>query len=249
MNPWRLEWLRMTRSPRGLVLIGVYLFFGLIGPLIAKFLPQLAKNASAGMTIIVPPPRPADGIINFVNQAGQTGLIVMVAVAAGALSLDGHRGLSIFHRTKARTSFALIWPRYAVSTLTAILAYLLGTAAAWYETTVVLGGLPPGRMLLGAGCEALFLAFAVAVVAAAATFGRGTLSTVGICAVVLLLVLPLVGTAAVIRPWLPTSLLTAPTSLVTGGAPGQVLRAVVVAVVSTLALLALAVRRAGTREV
>ncbi len=32
MNPWRLEWLRLTRSPRGIALILVYLFFGLVGP-------------------------------------------------------------------------------------------------------------------------------------------------------------------------------------------------------------------------
>ncbi len=40
MNPWRLEWLRLTRTPRTIALAGVYLFFGLLGPVTAKYLQE-----------------------------------------------------------------------------------------------------------------------------------------------------------------------------------------------------------------
>ena len=102
MNPWRLEWLRLTRSPRGLVLLLVYLFFGFTGPLLVKYLNQLAKLGSSGVQIIAPPPKAADGIVNFVSQSSQTGLLVLIVVVAGALSYDAHRGLATFYRTRHR---------------------------------------------------------------------------------------------------------------------------------------------------
>jgi hypothetical protein len=112
MNPWRLEWLRLTRSPRGPVLLVVYLFFGFTGPLLVRYLDRLAKLGSSGMRIIAPPPKPADGLVNYVSQSNQTGLLVHIVVVAGALSYDAHRGLATFYRTRAPGPFALIWPRF-----------------------------------------------------------------------------------------------------------------------------------------
>ena len=249
MDPWRLEWLRMTRSARGLALALVYLFFGFTGPLMARYLPEIAKLASSGIQIVVPAPRPADGIVNYVNQTSQTGLLVVIVVTAGALSFDARRGLSIFYRTRAPGAFALLWPRFVVASVSAALAYLLGTAAAWLETRLVLGGLPTGRLLFGTLGEIVFLAFTVATVAAAATFTRSTLGTVGTTAVVLLLILPLAGAVPPARPWLPGTLMRAPGALVDGAPISDYLGPLAVCVLATAALLALAVHRARDREV
>jgi ABC-2 type transport system permease protein len=248
MNPWRLEWLRMTRSARGITLIAVYVFFGFVGPLLAKYVAQIAKLSSSGVTIVAPPPRPADGIVNFVSQGSQTGMIVLTVVAAGVLSIDGRRGLATFYRTRASGWFQLIWPRFVATSAVALAAYVLGTAAAWFETTLLLGALPPGPVLLGVALEAVFLLFAVAVVAAAATVGRSTLATAGISLGVLLVALPVAGVVKAIGGWLPTTLLTAPAALVTGSAPGGYPKAVAVSVLSTAALLALAAYRSRRRE-
>ncbi len=248
MSPARLEWLRMTRSPRGLVLTLVYLFFGFTAPLLVRYLDRLAKLGSSGVQIIAPTPKPADGIVNFVSQSSQTGMIVLVVVVAGALSYNARRGLATFYRTRAPGPFALIWPRFVAGTAVAVLAYLLGTAAAWLETGLVLGPLPAGRMLLGVLVEVVFLAFTVAVVAAAATFGRGTTATAGVALVVLLIALPLAGIVKPVARWLPSSLMHAPAGLLTGTAPGGYLPAVVVSVLVTGGLLALATVRARHRE-
>ena len=248
MGTWRLEWLRILRSRRGLVLITVYLFFGLAGPLMARYMAQLTKYASAEMTIIAPAPKPAHGIVNFASQAGQTGLIVTVVVAAGALCFDARYGLAVFYRTRAPGAFALIWPRFVASAALAVVAYTLGTAAAWFETAMLLGRLPADRVVEGAALAATFLVFAVAVVAAASTIGRSTLSTVGIAVAVLFVVLPLAGAASVIGPWLPTKLSNAPAALVTGTTAGGYLRPLAVSVAGTVALLAFAVHRSRRRD-
>ena len=169
-------------------------------------------------------------------------------MVAGALTYDAHRGLATFYRTRAPGPFALIWPRYVAGTVAGVLAYLAGTAAAWLETVLVLGRLPAGRLALGLLYEAVFLAFAVAVVAAAATIGRGALATIGTAVVVLLLVLPLAGAVQVLARWLPTSLMRAPAGLLTGTSPTWYLPAVAISLAGTVGLLALATARARHRE-
>jgi ABC-2 type transport system permease protein len=249
MNPWRLEWLRLTRSARGITLLAVYLFFGFAGPLLAKYMAQIAELSSSGVTIVAPPPQPADGIVNFVSQGSQTGMIVLIVIAAGVLSLDARRGLATFYRTRAAGPFRLIWPRFVATSALSLAAYLLGTAAAWFETTVLLGPLPAGRVVLGAVLAAVFLVFAVAVVAAAATFGRSTLSTAGLSLGLLLIVLPVAGIVDAVGTWLPTTLLTAPAALATGGAAGGYPRAVAVSLLATAGLLVLTAYRTRRREV
>jgi hypothetical protein len=94
----------------------------------------------------------------------------------------------------------------------------------------------------------VFLGFAVAVVAASATYARGTLGTVGISALVLLVVLPIAGAVRAVQPWLPSTLMRAPALLVTGAPVRDYLTAAAVSLVATAALLALATRRARHRE-
>jgi ABC-2 type transport system permease protein len=244
-----VEWLRLVRSPRGISLAAVYLFFGALGPVTARYMSEILEHAAdSSMTITVGAPRPVDGVTNFVSQADQTGLVVVVVVAAGALCFDARRGVSTFLRTRTDRMWRLVAPRFTMNALAAVAAYTLGTLIAWYETSLLIGHLPAAQMVQGWFCGALYLVFAVAVVAAAASTARTVLGTVGI-AVACLLVLPLAGTLPAVRPWLPSSLATAPVDLLRSAVLGDYARTVVVAVVATAVLLALAVRRLESREV
>jgi ABC-2 type transport system permease protein len=248
MSAWRLEWLRLTRARGGFVLLAVYAFFGLVGPMTARYIEELTKYASTDLTIIAAAPKPADGIINFVNQASQTGMIVTIVVAAAALCFDARPGLAVFYRTRAPGPFALIWPRFASTCALTAFAYTLGTAVAWFETAILIGAPPIPAVVAGIALQIAYVVFAVAVVALASTYGRSTLATVGLSIALLFLVLPVIGLTPVVSTWLPTKLATAPAALVTSGNTGGYLRGVAVSLASTVALLALAVRRARRRD-
>lgn len=196
----------------------------------------------------MPAPAPKDGIANYISQVSQTGLIVIVVITAGALSFGARRGLSIFLRTRTSSIWQLIAPRFAVSAAAAVTAYTLGTAAAWYETALLLGSLPTGPMLAGLLCAAIYLVFAVSAVTAAASVARSTLGTTGI-ALGVLLALPILGIAGPLHPWLPSTLVTAPVALLGGSTLSDYLPALAIAATSTVVLLAAATSRFGRREV
>jgi ABC-2 type transport system permease protein len=216
MSLWRLEWLRLVRTPRALALGAVFTFFGLLEPVLTRYQSQIFRHLGNGVEISFPPATPAAGIRSYVGELGGVGLVVVVVLAAGAFSFDAHPGLATFLRTRVGGSWQLLAPRFAVTAAAAAVAYLLGTLAAWYETELLIGSLPVAGVLAGILCGAVYLAFAVAVTALAASVVRGTLATVGV-ALVVLLVLPVAG--ALRRPldqWLPTTLATAPVQLLEG---------------------------------
>jgi ABC-2 type transport system permease protein len=249
MNLWRLEWLRLTRTPRALALGAVFTFFGLVEPVVTKYQSQIFRRLGNGVSISFPPVTPAAGIASYVSELGGIGLIVVVVLAAGAFSFDAHHGLATFLRTRVASIWRLVTPRFAITAAAAAIAYLLGTLAAWYETDLLIGALPVARMLAGILCGAVYLAFAVAVTALAASVVRSTLATVGITLAVLL-VLPIAGTLRPIDNWLPTTLANAPVDLLNGTHQlSNYLPTFGVTVAVGAAALAIAVLRLRTRDI
>jgi ABC-2 type transport system permease protein len=247
MSLWRLEWLRLVRTRRLLVLLAVFVFFGLTGPLSARYLTDILNRVGGGIRVELPPPAPADGFAQFTGNAAQIGVLVVVLVAASALALDARPEVATFLRTRVTDPARLILPAYLMTTTAAVAAVVAGCGAAWYETTVLLGGSSAGRVLLGTAMTAAFFAFAVAATTLAAYVVRSVLATAGVT-VVLLLSLALAGNLPGVRPWLPSTLLSALPGLVAGQGVGDFLKASAVALAATLGCLALAVRLAARRE-
>lgn len=248
MNLWRLELLRLTRTRRALGLAAVYVFFGFVGPLTARYLAEIIDRfGGEEFTVTVPEAVPADGIAQFASNVTQIGVLVVVVVAAGALTLDAIPEMSIFLRTRVRSAARLLVPRYCVTTAAASLAYLLGMAVAWYETAVLLGGLPVGGMLTGTVLAILYLAFAVAVTAAVGSRLRGVIGTVGVTLLVLL-AMPIAGIAETVGRWLPSHLVGAQVDLVRGGSAFDYIGAISTTIAGIAVLLTLAVRWAAQRE-
>jgi ABC-2 type transport system permease protein len=248
MNLWRLEWLRLIRTPRAISLLAVFVLLGLAGPVLTKYEGSLVNGHTNGARIYIPPPTPADGLGSYISNESLIGLIVVITLAAAALTIDARPGLAVFLRTKATGMWRVVAPRFAVGAAAAVVAYALGSLAAWYETDVLIGPLPWLEMLVGILCGALYLVFAVAVTALAASLARGTSGTVAI-SLGTLLALPIIGTVHAVDAWLPSALVNAPVDLVSGAHPlSYFLPTLAVTTGATLAMLACAVLRLRTRE-
>jgi ABC-2 type transport system permease protein len=247
MTLWRLELLRVLRTRRWLLLVGVYVFFAILGPVTARYMDVLLQQVGGEMTVILPDPRPIDGMIQFVSNVAQLGLLAVVVVAAGSLAFDGHPERAAFLRTRMPRPGMLVLPPYAVVVATAVVALLLATAVALVLTGTLLGSLPLGTVAIGTLLGALYLAFAIAVVAAVAGFVRSQVATV-FASLGALLVLPMLAMIESVRPWSPSELLTAVLGLLEGAGAGDYGRAVVITVLATAGLVWLAVERVDRRE-
>jgi ABC-2 type transport system permease protein len=250
MSVSRLEWLRLWRTNRVLVLVLVFVFFGLLGPLTAAYLPEIIGLAgqSEGIRVEVPDPQPADGIVQYIGNITQIGVIAVAAVAAMALAIDARPGLAAFYRTRQPRAAAWVLPRWAATTLAAAVAWTFGLLAATYESVLLLGPLPADALLVGWAAWVGYLGFVVAVVALAAGLARSTVA-VTVVAVALVVGIALVGVIPQAGEWLPSHLVGAPAALAAGDTtPGDYVRAALVTLVATGACLAGALALVSRRE-
>lgn len=247
MTLWRMEWLRLARTGRLWILLGVYALFGVLGPVSSRYLPEIIERFGGGVEVVVPAATPLDGMGQFYSNAGQIGLLAVVAVAAAALTLDAHPTWAAFLRTRVASLQQLLLPRAVLSALGGVLGLVVGTALAAGLTGVLIGAPDAGDVVLGTVFGAVYLAFAVAVVAVAASLARQVITTV-LLAVGILLVLPVLQVVPVIEPWLPSKLLGATTSLMAGVPVTELLRSTAVALVLVPGLFILAARRLARRE-
>lgn len=250
MNLWRLEWLRLVRTKRWIALAGVFLFFGLLGPFTARYLSEIVAAAGGeleGATIEFPPPKPADGMVQYVSNAMQIGTLVAVVVAAGALAFDAVPEMGVFLRTRTRSVARILQPRLVVIAIAVAASYVLGALAAWYETWALIGAVDAGSVFGGIGFGLLFMVFVVALVAAVAGRASSVLGTV-LISLLVLLIMPLLGVFDQIGEWMPTHLAGALGELAGGTPAGDYTKATIVTILATVTLLWLAVRLAERRE-
>lgn len=224
---------------------------GLIEPVATKYAGTLLSHVAASAAVSLPKPTAAQAMSSYVAEATIVGLIVLVAVSASAYNFDARPGLSAFFRTRVQSMWRLVAPRFAASAAAGVLGYLLGTLAAWYETSLLIGSLPVGGLLAGTLCAAVYLLFAVAVTAFAASLTKTTVACVGIALAILLAALPLLGDVHAISSWVPSALAGAPGDLVTSPPAyhlAHFLPALGVSAVAGALALASAVRLLRARE-
>ncbi|WP_238652774.1 ABC transporter permease [Paenibacillus piscarius] len=110
---FRKDLREMMVSKKVLILLGVFIFFALSGPLSAKFEPELMKAYSnklgPGSVIHVPAPVYTDAYKDTFNNLKQAGIIVVILLVCGTMVDEKKSGTAAFLLTKglSRTSFLL----------------------------------------------------------------------------------------------------------------------------------------------
>lgn len=247
MNLWRLEWLRLVRTKRWIALLGVYVFFGLLGPLTARYLAEIIERFGGDVQVTFPPPVPADGMVQYISNVSQVGLLVAVVVASGSLAFDAKPEMGIFLRTRVSRVRDILIPRLSVTYVAVAASFVAGALAAWYETAVLIGSLPVVETLAGIGYGLLYLALVVAVVAAVAGRAKTVLGAVTIT-VIVLLVMPIIGAIETVGEWLPSRLVGALPELAAGASIGDYAGAAAVTIAAIGLALWMAVRWSAARE-
>ncbi len=247
MNLWRLEWIRLTRTGRVLILLAVFFSFGIIGPLSVRYLPELLEAAGSSEAIgTLPPVTPEFAMSSFLGNALQIGLLAVAFVGAAALAIDAKPEVSEFFRSRASIPEILI-PRFVAISAATVAAFAVGVATAAVTSGILIGWPEAGTTIIGSLLVALYLVFAVALITLFGSLVRRVPAT-ALLAVGTLILLSLIGLVGTIGPWLPSYLIGGFDGIIAGG-DFVYWRAVVVTVVAIAGALTIAVVRLENREI
>lgn len=246
MSLWRLEILRLYRTHRIWILLAVFASFGALGPLTARFLPEIVDAVGGGVEIAVPTPTPELAMAGYLGNALQIGVLAVAFVAAAALAFDARTEMAVYLRTRASIR-QILTPRYALNMAAAVFSFAIGTTIAYVGTAVLIDAPRLGGTVMATLLLAVYLAFVVAVTGLAASFVK-SVPGAALLSVSVVIVIGLVGLISQIEPWLPSNLVGGFDALISGGA-FEYWRSLVVTILLSLGCVAASITLMGRREV
>jgi ABC-2 type transport system permease protein len=94
------ELVEYLKTGKFYILLFVFVFFAILSPITAKFLPEIIKNLSQGISITIPPPTWRDSFVQFSKNLNQIVFIVIVIVFIGSVSEEKNHGTAALVATK-----------------------------------------------------------------------------------------------------------------------------------------------------
>lgn len=208
------------RTRRALVVVAVFVLFGLASPLIAKFTPELFKSVPGAEQFaeLIPEPAAIDAVSQYIKNLTQFGFILAILLGMGAVAGEKERGTAAIILSKPLPRWSFLLSKFMAQALVYLVALLLGTLGAYYYTLVLFEPLALGPFLFGGVLLWLWLLVFTAVTLLGSTIGKsiGGAAGVALLGAVLLLLL---GTFPTVGQFFPAALVSWAAQL---GLPGEV---------------------------
>jgi ABC-2 type transport system permease protein len=207
MNLWnslRKELLEAWRGKRFLVAIILLGAFGMMSPLLAKFMRELFASIPGAEMIsaIIPEPTTMDAIAQYVKNVEQFGILLALLLSMGLVAVEKERGTAALMLSKplGRSNFILSkFLGVSILLLTAILVAALG---GYYYTLFLFEPLPVGDWLAFNGLMGLLLLVVAAITILFSTLFTSQAAAAGVALGVYLLI-SLFGNIPAISPYIP----------------------------------------------
>jgi len=136
------EFMEYIRTYKLFILLIVFVIFGFLSPITAKYLPQIFEMAGLDPNAMgMGDPTAADSFAQFYKNVGQMGLLVVVIIFSGIMANEFSKGTLVNMLTKGLKRPVVILSKWVSSVLCWTLAYLLclgisyGYTAYYFEVT------------------------------------------------------------------------------------------------------------------
>jgi ABC-2 type transport system permease protein len=137
----RKEILQQWRTRRFLVVLAVFVFFGLTSPMAAKFTPEVLKTIAGAEQFagLIPIPTIYDALGQYIKNITQFGFILAILLGMNAVAGEKESGTAAMILSKPMPRWAFILSKYAAQALMYAAAFLAAGLGAYYYTLLLFG--------------------------------------------------------------------------------------------------------------
>lgn len=122
-----------TKTPKGLILIILFMFFALTSPASAKFMNEIIAAVATDIQITFPEPTLQDSWIQVFKNMNSICLIVYIIVMSASISQEKVKGSILLVLTKKVSRFQFLMTKFIVGILVFTVLLLTSTiVSAWY---------------------------------------------------------------------------------------------------------------------
>ena len=210
------EILEQIRTSKLLILVVVFLAFGIISPLLAKLTPEIFKMIPMeGISITIPEPTALDSYGQFFKNVNQMGIVILILMFGNTLSNEISRGTLINMLTKGLSRSTVIAAKFTANAGLWTLAYAVSFFTMYGYTVYLFPNDSVPQLFVSVFCVWLFGLFLIGLLLLGTTLTKGNLS--GILFVVLIIVaMFILSIIPKVSVYLPLALVTENMSLING---------------------------------
>jgi ABC-2 type transport system permease protein len=181
----RKELIQQWRTRRVLVVMAVFVLFGLTSPLVARYTPEIFKSIPGAEQFagLIPKPTATDAMSQYIKNITQFGFLLAVLLGMNAVAGEKETGTAAMILSKPMPRWAFIVSKFAGQALVYASAFLVAGLGAYTYTWILFGSFSAGVFtainlllllwLLVYVAAALLGSVIGSTVAAAAGFGLG----------------------------------------------------------------------------
>jgi ABC-2 type transport system permease protein len=184
----------------------LFLFFGFLSPLTAKFLPEIIKLAGGEQfSITIPIPTVKDAVDQLLKNIGQFAPLAAILLAMGSIATEKERGTAALVLTKPVSRWAFLIAKFLGLTVTMAVAILAAFIAAYFYTAVLFDFMPIGGYLVAYGLVLLAVLVFVAITLLGSVLVNSAIAAgaIGLAAWILF---GIIGAIPKLSEYLPTTL-------------------------------------------
>ncbi len=210
------ELMEQRRTYKLLIMLTVFILFGMMSPLLAKITPDIFNSIDIeGVTLTLPEPTYMDAYAQMFKNVTQMGIIVLLLVFAGGMSQELSKGTLVNVLAKGLPRTAVVLSKFTASLTLWTISLALCAAVHYGYTLYLFGAHPTMHLLFSLLCLWLFGALLLAVIVLTGTLLKGGYSGLLATAVVLGVLL-LLGMLPGSSHWNPVTLASVGTGLLDG---------------------------------
>jgi ABC-2 type transport system permease protein len=195
------------RTRRALIILVVFLLFGMGSPLLARFTPAILGSVEGveQFADLIPEPTRVDALTQYVKNLTQFGFIIAVVIGMAAVAGEKEKGIASLILTKPLPRWAFVLSKFLAQASLYAIAFLLAALGAAYYTSVLFEPLALGPFLWGNVLLLIWLLVFVAVSLLGSTLAGsvGAAAGIGLAGSVVLLI---AGSLPKIGPFMPGAL-------------------------------------------
>jgi ABC-2 type transport system permease protein len=185
------EWLYQRRTKRLIIVIAVFLLFGMISPILAKYTPQLLSNIEGAeqFAALVPEPAVSDAIAQYISNLTQFGFILAILLGMGAIAGEKEKGTAAMVLSKPLPRWVFLSSKFLSQAFVFFVALGLSALAAYYYTLFLFEALDVVAFILASLLLYLWLLVFTVITLLGSSLGRTTGAAAGISAAIGILIL------------------------------------------------------------
>jgi ABC-2 type transport system permease protein len=145
----RKEIIQQWRTKRFLVVMAVFVLFGLTSPIAAKYTPEILKSFAGGEKFagLIPAPTSIDALSQYIKNITQFGFILAVLLGMNAVAGEKESGTAAMVLSKPMPRWAFILSKFTAQSLVYASAFLVAGLGAYYYTVILFGPLDAAKFI------------------------------------------------------------------------------------------------------